>query len=81
LKNYFAFKRIKNFACIEVHPQTSKIVIFVKSDFVGLKLENGFTRDVREIGHFATGDLEITISNDDDIEKAKIYIIKSYESN
>jgi predicted transport protein len=81
LKNYFAFKRLKNFACMEIHPQTNKIVVFVKSDFEGVVYENGFIRDVREIGHFATGDLEITISNDEDIEKAKPYIIKSYEDN
>jgi predicted transport protein len=81
LKNYFAFKRIKNFACVEVHPQNSKIVVFAKSDFQGINFEDGFTRDMRKTGHFATGDLEITISEDSDIEKAKPYIMKSYEDN
>jgi len=81
LKLYFAFKRIKNFASIEVHPQTSKIVVFVKADFENVHLEDGFTRDVRNIGHFGTGDLEITIGSDDDLERAKPLIIKSYEGN
>jgi len=81
LQNYFAYKRLKNFACIEIHPQTGKIVIFVKSDFQNISLEEGFTRDVRNIGHFATGDLEITLSSDEDIEKAKPFILKSYEEN
>lgn len=81
LKNYFAFKRIKNFASAEVHPQTSKIVVFIKSDFKDIHLEQGFTRDVRNIGHFGTGDLEITIGSDDDLERAKPLIVRSYEEN
>lgn len=80
-KNYFAFKRIKNFACVEIHPQTGQIVVFVKSNFVNFHEEPGFTRDVRNIGHFATGDLEITLSHDDDLERAKPLIEKSYEEN
>jgi predicted transport protein len=81
LKLYFAFKRIKNFASVEVHPQTGKIVVFVKADFENVHLEDGFTRDVRNIGHFGTGDLEITIGSDDDLERAKSLIVKSYEEN
>lgn len=81
LKLYFAFKRIKNFACIEVHPQTGKIVVFAKADWDTIRLEDGFTRDVRNIGHFGTGDLEITIGSDDDLERAKPLIVKSYEEN
>ena len=81
LKHYFAFKRIKNFASVEVHPQTGKIVVFVKADFENVHLEDGFTRDVRNIGHFGTGDLEITIGSDDDLERTKPLIVKSYEEN
>lgn len=81
LKNYIAFKRIKNFACIEVHPQVNRIVLFVKSDFQDIHIEQGFSRDLRNIGHYGTGDLEITITSDSDIEKAKPYILQSYEAN
>ncbi len=79
--DYIAFKRITNFACLEIHPQARKIVIFVKIDPDSIKLENGFTRDVRKIGHFGTGDLEITIKSDQDLERAKSYIVQSYEEN
>jgi predicted transport protein len=64
-----------------VHPQNNNIVVFVKSDFQNLVYENGFTRDVRKIGHFGTGDLEITIASHEDLEKAKPFIIKSYEES
>jgi predicted transport protein len=81
LKFYFAFARIKNFASVEVHPQTNKIVVFVKNDFSSVQLEEGFTRDVRNIGHYGTGDLEITISSDADLERAKSLMLQSYEVN
>jgi hypothetical protein len=29
LKFYFAFKRIRNYACVEVHPSARKLLIFV----------------------------------------------------
>ena len=81
LKHYIAFKRIKNFAAVEIHPQDKTIIVFVKADFDHVRLEESFTRDVRKIGHFGTGDLEITIRSDDDLERAKPLIVKSYEDN
>lgn len=80
-RDYFAFRRIKNFACVEVHPQARHILIFVKVDPTSITLEKGFTRDVRNIGHFGTGDLEITIHNADDFERAKPLLLKSYEAS
>ena len=56
LQNYFAFKRIKNFACVEVHKQTGDIRVYVKVNPDSIKREKGFTRDVRKVGHFGTGD-------------------------
>lgn len=79
LKYYIAYKRIKNFACVEVPPQSNKLYVFVKVDPDDVELEEGFTRDVREIGHYGTGDLEITIRNQTDLEKAEPLILKSYE--
>ncbi len=79
LKNYFAFKRLRNFACVEVHPQANKLLAFVKIDPDSIELDRGFTRDVRKIGHFGTGDLEITIDSADDLERAKPLLERSYE--
>ncbi len=79
LKQYFAFRRIKNFACVEILPQTRKIIIWVKVDPSSIQLEKGFTRDVHDIGHYGTGDLEITIQNDDDLKRAEVLLLKSYE--
>ncbi|WP_071458600.1 DUF5655 domain-containing protein [Bacillus massilinigeriensis] len=79
LKHYIAFKRIKNFACVEIHPGTGKILMYLKVLPETISLEPGFTRDVTNIGHYGTGDLEVTISSDEDIEKAKPYIHMSYD--
>ena len=81
LKNYFAFKRIKNFACVEVHPGTGQLLVYVKVNPELIKLEAGFTRDVRKIGHFGTGDLEIRISSNDGLKRAEPLIVKSYEAS
>jgi predicted transport protein len=81
LKYYIAFKRIKNFACVEVHPQTQTLLVFVKVDPDSVDLEDGFTRDVRQIGHYGTGDLEIRIGTLDDLERAKPLIVASYEGS
>jgi predicted transport protein len=81
LKQYFAFKRMKNFACVEVYPQAMKILVFIKVDPDTVSLAAGFTRDVRNIGHFGTGDLEITIKNNGDLELAKPLIERSYDAS
>jgi len=78
LRFYIAFKRIKNFACVEFRPTAEKILIFVKVDPSEVTLEPGFTRDVSEVGHFGTGDLEITLSKPEDLERAKPLIQRSY---
>lgn len=77
---YVAFRRIKNFACVEVRVQMHKVLIYVKLDPTSVALEDGFTRDVRKIGHFGTGDLEISISSDTDFEKAKPLLERAYNS-
>src|ERR1700736_709152 len=78
-KYYIAFKRIKNFACIEIG--SDKLLVFVKVNPDSIPPEPGFLRDVRTIGHFGTGDLEITVRSADDLEEAKPLIVKSYEAS
>jgi len=83
LQYYIAFKRIKNFATVEIHTKTRKLLVCVKGDpdKVDLKANKGFLRDMRKIGHLGTGDLEITIDSLDAFEKAIPYLIQSYEAS
>ena len=78
LRLYIAFKRIKNFACVEFRPTTGKILIFLKVDPSTVQIEPGFTRDVSTVGHFGTGDLEVTLTTAADLERAKALIERSY---
>lgn len=80
-KYYFAFRRLRNFACVEVHAKSREILVYVKVDPMTLRLEAGFTRDVREIGHFGTGDLEIRIRDRAALERAKPLLQQSYEAS
>jgi predicted transport protein len=81
LRFYVAFKRIRNFACVEFRPTTGKILVFVKVDPSTVALEPGFTRDVSQVGHFGTGDLEVTLTEAGDLERAKPFIERSYNES
>jgi predicted transport protein len=80
-KYYVAFRRIRNFACVEVHSKSHELLVFVKVDPSSIELESGFTRDVSEVGHFGTGDLEIRIRDREALERAKPLIERSYEAS
>jgi predicted transport protein len=81
LKNYFAFTRLKNFACVEIKPTARKLLVYLKVDPTTIELQPGFTRDVSEIGHYGTGDLEVTLSKAEDLERAKRLFEQSYEAS
>ena len=79
LKYYKAYKRIKNFVCLEVKPQSKHILLYLKLDPTKEDLKDGLVRNVSNVGHYGTGDLEIKISTINDFEKTKYLIMKSYE--
>ena len=81
LKHYVAFRRIKNFACVEVHNQGGKLLVYVKVNPDQVELVEGLTRDVRAIGHFGTGDLELTLRTRQDLERVKSLLEWSYASS
>jgi predicted transport protein len=81
LNKYFAFTRLKNFACVEIKPSARKVLVYLKVDPTTIELEAGFTRDVSKIGHYGTGDLEVTLSKADDLERAKPLFERSYQAS
>lgn len=81
LSFYFAFRRIKNFACVEVKTSLDVVRVYLKINPDSIDLEDGFTRDVRKVGHYGTGDLEVTLKSHDDLERAKSLIMQSYEAS
>ncbi|WP_025769394.1 endonuclease NucS domain-containing protein [Thioalkalivibrio sp. HK1] len=82
LKYYVAFRRIKNFACVNLRNQKGNILVFVNGDIGDIddiEPDCNFIRDVSDIGHYGTGNIEITIASNDDLERAKPIIRRSYE--
>lgn len=76
LKLYIAYKKVRNFVCIQLYSKS--IVAFLNIDPSSVELEEGFSRDVRMIGHHATGHLEITLRTDEDLVKVKPLIERAY---
>jgi len=80
-RTYLAYQRIKNFACVEVRPQNNQLLVYLKINPDEVSLEEGFSRDVRKVGHYGTGDLELRVGSTGDLERAKPLIEKSYDAS
>ena len=76
-----AFRRIKNFGGVEIHPRTRKLLVYLKADPSSIASVPGLTRDVTKIGHLGTGNLEVTIGNRKDLERAQPLILASYQAS
>ncbi len=72
---------LKNIATVQLERQKNSLLMWLPLNPTEMTLEEGFPRDVRDVGHHGTGDLELTIRNLDDLEKAKSLIQKSFEEN
>lgn len=79
LKLYFAYRRIKNFASMLISKKGA--TLYLKVDPKSITIEPGFTRDVSEVGHWGTGDLEVWVCDQRTLDKAKPLIVRSYEGN
>jgi predicted transport protein len=75
-KLYVAYRTTQNIVCVEVHQK--KIYLYIKLDPKKHPGPKGISRDVTEIGHFGTGDLEVTIKSPEDLEAAKPYLERAY---
>lgn len=76
-KQYRAYQRLRNFACL-CPPQRSKLLVYLKVDPRGVLLVPGFTRDVSGLGHHGTGDLEVQLRTSRDVERAQDLFRASY---
>ena len=81
LKLYYAYSRFKNFVCVVPGIQRNTLWLYLKLDPATVTLEPGFSRDASGVGHFGTGDLELAVSTEDDLEKARPLIERAYAEN
>lgn len=80
-KNYFAFRRLKNFACVEVHPSSRNLLIYLKLDPDAVEMKEGLIRNVSNIGHFGTGDVELRIKDRSSWQVVEDLTRRAYEAN
>lgn len=76
-KQYRAYQRLRNFACV-CPPQKTKLLVYLKADPKDVDLVPGFTRDVTGLGHHGTGDLEVRLRTERDVERATDLFRASY---
>ena len=76
-KFYIAYKVTQNFVCMEV--KKNKVILYLKLDASEVKSLPKNARDVRDIGHYGTGDFELTLKTTEDVEAAHDYIKLSFE--
>ncbi|UFI02140.1 DUF5655 domain-containing protein [Roseibium aggregatum] len=77
-KHYIAFRRHRNFASLQIYNQKKVIRLYLNLDPDEVDLGRKGLRDVRQIGHYGTGDLEVTIEKKDEIGEVLDLIQLSY---
>ncbi|MEC3997062.1 DUF5655 domain-containing protein [Actinacidiphila sp. DG2A-62] len=68
-KQYRAYRRLRNFACVG-RSQRREVLVYLRADPEHVDLIPGFTRDVTGVGHHGTGDLELRLRSEKDLERA-----------
>lgn len=76
LKQAYAYKRTRNFASIVIRKTGFTLFLAIDPDTV--EMQEGM-RDVKNVGHWGTGDLELRIHNADDIQRAAPLLLRAYE--
>lgn len=85
LKKYLAYRKISNIICITL--SQNKIHLYLKLDINDLKVKEwldsrqSVLRNMVGIGHYGTGDLELTLSSLDDFFNNKDVIKLAYDTN
>lgn len=79
LKLYAAFKKMRNIVTVVV--LRKKLVLNLPINVTTVTFEEGFSRDVTNIGHWGCGAVELHLQNTADLEKAKPLIDRAYTEN
>ena len=76
-KYYVAYKISQNIVCLEV--KNKKLLLYLKLNPKEIASPPSIARDVSSIGHFGTGDFEITVTSISDLRVAKEFINIAYQ--
>jgi predicted transport protein len=81
LKLYCAYKKIKNIVCVEIRQKSILLYLRLDPDAFPEEQKRGILRDVRNVGHWGTGDSEVAIKSAKDFELIKYLLDKCYNAN
>ena len=81
LKLYCAYKKIRNIVCVEIRQKSILLYMRLSPDEFSEEQQKGTLRDVRNVGHWGTGDSEVIIKSAKDFESIKYLIDKCYNEN
>jgi predicted transport protein len=76
-KFYVTYKTSQNIVCMEVKQQ--RVLLYLKLDPKVARGPKGISRDVTDVGHYGTGDLEVSLKDAYDLDAAKPFIQRAYE--
>ena len=76
LKQCLAYRKLRNFVCIEIFSKQLKLFLTLAPSTV--EFVKDFSRDVSNVGHHGTGDVEVIVRTPEDFEKAKPLIERAY---
>nr|WP_256726538.1 DUF5655 domain-containing protein [Streptomyces acidiscabies] len=79
-QTYIAFRRMVNVASVVFRAKAGVILLYLRLDPSKVELAEGFTRDMREVGHNGTGDLEVRIRSVADLDRAGPLIDRAFET-
>ena len=78
LRLYAAFKRLKNFATVVLHRKNC-LLLYLHVDPATARPVLPNARDVTNIGHWGTGNLEVPLIFQADLDAVKPFINAAYE--
>lgn len=78
-KLYIAYRVIRNFVCLEIHK--GHLLLYLRLDPEEIDISDSRLRDVTDIGHYGTGDLEVRVEDRNDVDLAKSMIERAYDNS
>lgn len=77
LRLYLAFKRLKNFATVVL--QKNRLLLYLHVPAASVVPALSIARDVSAVGHWGTGDVEVSLTKAADLDMVKPFIQAAYE--
>lgn len=81
LKLYASFKQLRTFASIKVMTGKGCLYLQLALDPKSVEPVPGFVEDLSSKGHHGVGDLRLILRTPEDLERAKPYILASFEGS